>query len=69
MSPSKDGAARIKSQLSVLARSEISNPPAHGARLVRTFFPIAPRCAGWIAARVADRWAWCGQGFAHSEQR
>ena len=35
VSPSKEGAARIKSQLSVLARSEISNPPAHGARLVR----------------------------------
>lgn len=39
MSPSKEGAARIKSQLSVLARSEISNPPAHGARLV-SFAPL-----------------------------
>ncbi|KAJ3476282.1 hypothetical protein NLI96_g11266 [Meripilus lineatus] len=29
-----EAANRIKSQLSVLARSEISNPPAHGARLV-----------------------------------
>jgi len=31
---SKDEAARVKSQLSVLQRSEISNPPSHGARLV-----------------------------------
>lgn len=34
--PNKDAADRVKSQLSVLQRSEISNPPAHGARLVRT---------------------------------
>ncbi|KAI0831485.1 aspartate aminotransferase [Trametes gibbosa] len=34
VAPSKEGAARIKSQLSVLARAEISNPPAHGARLM-----------------------------------
>ena len=27
-------ADRVRSQLSVLSRSEISNPPAHGARLV-----------------------------------
>lgn len=32
--PTKDAAARVKSQLSVLQRSEISNPPSHGARLV-----------------------------------
>ena len=30
---------RVKSQLSVLQRSEISNPPSHGARLV---------CSGFI---------------------
>ena len=35
---SKDEAARVKSQLSVLQRSEISNPPSHGARLVRFSF-------------------------------
>ena len=29
-----DGVARIRSQLSLLQRSEIGNPPAHGARLV-----------------------------------
>jgi aspartate aminotransferase, cytoplasmic len=30
----KDAASRIHSQLSVLQRSEISNPPAYGARIV-----------------------------------
>ncbi|KAF7793108.1 hypothetical protein EIP86_004216 [Pleurotus ostreatoroseus] len=34
VAPSQEAATRVKSQLSVLARSEISNPPAHGARLV-----------------------------------
>lgn len=34
VAPDQATAARVKSQLSVLARSEISNPPAHGARLV-----------------------------------
>lgn len=32
--PTKEAADRVKSQLSVLQRSEISNPPSHGARLV-----------------------------------
>ncbi|KDQ55152.1 hypothetical protein JAAARDRAFT_134176, partial [Jaapia argillacea MUCL 33604] len=34
VTPSKDAANRIKSHLSVLQRSEISNPPAYGARIV-----------------------------------
>lgn len=34
VSPNKETAERVKSQLSVLQRSEISNPPTHGARLV-----------------------------------
>ncbi|QRV86060.1 aminotransferase class I and II protein [Ceratobasidium sp. AG-Ba] len=34
VSPTIEEANRVKSQLSVLQRSEISNPPAHGARLV-----------------------------------
>ncbi|KAG8764308.1 Aspartate aminotransferase, cytoplasmic [Ceratobasidium sp. 423] len=34
VSPTKEEANRVKSQLSVLQRSEISNPPAHGARLI-----------------------------------
>ena len=35
-----DGVARIRSQLSLLQRSEIGNPPAHGARLVRLPAPL-----------------------------
>ncbi|KAL6305398.1 aspartate aminotransferase [Sparassis latifolia] len=34
IAPTEEAATRIKSQLSVLTRSEISNPPAHGARLI-----------------------------------
>jgi aspartate aminotransferase len=34
ISPSKETADRVKSQLSVIQRSEISNPPSYGARLV-----------------------------------
>ncbi|EIN07477.1 aspartate aminotransferase [Punctularia strigosozonata HHB-11173 SS5] len=32
--PTKEAADRVKSQLSVLQRSEISNPPSHGARIM-----------------------------------
>lgn len=53
---SKEEADRVKSQLSVLQRSEISNPPSHGARIVRshsylllplnpsTHTPLSRRC-------------------------
>jgi aspartate aminotransferase len=34
VSPSKETANRVRSQLSVLQRSEISNPPSYGARIV-----------------------------------
>ncbi|CAK5277744.1 unnamed protein product [Mycena citricolor] len=34
VSPTQETAAKVKSQLSVLQRSEISNPPTHGARIV-----------------------------------
>ncbi|KIK98847.1 hypothetical protein PAXRUDRAFT_823397 [Paxillus rubicundulus Ve08.2h10] len=34
ISPSKETANRVKSQLSIIQRSEISNPPSYGARLV-----------------------------------
>ena len=34
VSADKEIADRVRSQLSVLQRSEISNPPSHGARLV-----------------------------------
>lgn len=33
VSPKKDASDRVKSQLSVLQRSEISNPPTWGARV------------------------------------
>ena len=32
--PNKETANRVRSQLSVLQRSEISNPPSYGARVV-----------------------------------
>ena len=35
VAPTTETAAHVKSQLSVLTRSEISNPPAYGARVVR----------------------------------
>lgn len=35
VAPTEEVAVRVKSQLSVLQRSEISNPPAYGARVVR----------------------------------
>ena len=35
VAPTVETSARVKSQLSVLTRSEISNPPAYGARVVR----------------------------------
>lgn len=34
IAPNKETAGRIRSQLSVLQRSEISNPPSYGARVV-----------------------------------
>ncbi|KAI0065474.1 aspartate aminotransferase [Artomyces pyxidatus] len=34
ISPTKEAADRVRSQLSVLQRSEISNPPSYGARVV-----------------------------------
>lgn len=38
VSPTQETAARVTSQLSVLQRSEISNPPTYGARIVRGGF-------------------------------
>ena len=67
VSPSKEGAARIKSQLSVLARSEISNPPAHGARLVRPLALPAPRAT--VSLTDARRGTRCRADVAHPEQR
>ncbi|TBU35803.1 aspartate aminotransferase [Dichomitus squalens] len=60
VSPSKEAAVRIKSQLSVLARSEISNPPAHGARLVSLILNNSELFEEWkrdirtMAGRIID---------------
>ena len=35
IAPNTETADRVRSQLSVLQRSEISNPPSYGARIVR----------------------------------
>lgn len=45
--PNKDTAERVKSQLSVLQRSEISNPPSHGARLVTLILTDAELFEEW----------------------
>lgn len=44
VSPGAETADRVRSQLSVLQRSEISNPPSHGARLVSWSTILAMRC-------------------------
>jgi len=44
---SSEANARVKSQLSVLQRSEISNPPAHGARLVALILNDAALFEEW----------------------
>lgn len=44
----EDAAKRIKSQLSVLQRSEISNPPAHGARLMSLILNDQELFAEWV---------------------
>lgn len=47
--PTKEAADKVKSQLSVLQRSEISNPPTHGARIVsdymRRVMAVLDKCA------------------------
>lgn len=45
--PTKDAADRVKSQLSVLQRSEISNPPSYGARLVSLILNDSALFADW----------------------
>ena len=40
VAPTEQAADRVKSQLSVLQRSEISNPPSHGARIVSSLIYI-----------------------------
>lgn len=43
ISASKETADKVKSQLSVLQRSEISNPPSHGARLASYSLQSTPQ--------------------------
>ncbi|KAG9318786.1 putative aspartate aminotransferase, cytoplasmic [Chiua virens] len=47
ISPDKDAADRVKSQLSVMQRSEISNPPLHGARLMALILNDAELFEEW----------------------
>jgi aspartate aminotransferase len=47
VSPSKEAADRVKSQISVLQRSEISNPPTYGARIVSLILNDEALFAEW----------------------
>ncbi|KAF9264781.1 aspartate aminotransferase [Marasmius fiardii PR-910] len=47
ISPNKETAERVKSQLSVLQRSEISNPPTYGARIVTLILNDAKLFEEW----------------------
>lgn len=47
VTPSAETTDRVRSQLSVLTRSEISNPPAHGARLVSLILNDPELFAQW----------------------
>ncbi|KAJ3782259.1 aspartate amino-transferase [Lentinula aff. detonsa] len=60
VSPGKEAAERVKSQLSVLQRSEISNPPSYGARIVTLILNDAALFEEWkrdistMAGRIID---------------
>ncbi|KAF5391394.1 hypothetical protein D9757_001993 [Collybiopsis confluens] len=60
VSPSREAAERVKSQLSVLQRSEISNPPTYGARIVTLILNDAALFEEWkrdiktMAGRIID---------------
>jgi len=60
VSANTETANRVKSQLSVLQRSEISNPPSHGARLVSLILNDAGLFDEWkrdirtMAGRIID---------------
>jgi len=60
VSTTKEAADRVKSQLSVLQRSEISNPPSHGARIVSLILNDAVLFEEWkrdiktMAGRIID---------------
>ncbi|KAJ7172588.1 aspartate aminotransferase [Mycena filopes] len=60
VSPSKETSVKVKSQLSVLQRSEISNPPTHGARIVSLILNNPSMFEAWkvdirtMAGRIID---------------
>ncbi|KAJ6596786.1 aspartate amino-transferase [Mycena vulgaris] len=60
VSPTKETSAKVKSQLSVLQRSEISNPPTHGARIVSMILNNPSMFEAWkrdirtMAGRIID---------------
>ncbi|KAJ7470659.1 aspartate amino-transferase [Mycena latifolia] len=60
VSPTKETSTKVKSQLSVLQRSEISNPPTHGARIVSMILNNPSMFEAWkrdiqtMAGRIID---------------
>ncbi|KAJ7685079.1 aspartate amino-transferase [Mycena polygramma] len=60
VSPNKETTNKVKSQLSVLQRSEISNPPTHGARIVSMILNNPAMFEAWerdiqtMAGRIID---------------
>ncbi|THH19416.1 hypothetical protein EW146_g1763 [Bondarzewia mesenterica] len=60
ISPTKEAADRVRSQMSVLQRSEISNPPSYGARVVSLILNDAELFEEWkrdirtMAGRIID---------------
>ncbi|KAF8212352.1 aspartate aminotransferase [Mycena galopus ATCC 62051] len=60
VSPNTETSAKVKSQLSVLSRSEISNPPSHGARIVSMILNNPSMFEAWkqdiqtMAGRIID---------------
>jgi len=60
VSTSKETSTKVKSQLSVLQRSEISNPPTHGARIVSMILNNPSMFEAWkrdiqtMAGRIID---------------
>lgn len=57
VTPSKETADRVRSQLSVLQRSEISNPPSYGARIVGLILNKPELFEEW----KADIWTMAGR--------
>ena len=66
-----DEAARVESQMKLLARPMYSNPPLHGASIVATILGDAELKKQWYG-EVKDRWriasSTCARGFAPSSR-